>query len=302
MKKLLLVLLTLFIVLSIAGCGGPSPKEEAKQFNETYYVQGFKNGIVSDIDKTVEEIYKKYGQTEEADKAFIQFAQSECSKKISQYLNTVTDAKIENKEVVQLKDKFIIVIKNYSSIFANIANNDMNATNNVIKERDKLVFDYKNEYSKITTGKGLPVFNTPIGQLYAEEASNVLFTITDVSESKTVGSGYFQESAQGKFIIVKVMVSNNQKDAITVDSNSFNLIDNQGRQFSTSVEGMTAVQISENHTKGFLTKLNPGMVIDSTFVYDVPTNLKISDFELEARGGMTGDKVKMPLAVRKTGY
>lgn len=228
--------------------------------------------------------------------------ESDIIKKVDSYLSTIKNVKIENKEIEPLKEKLIIVINNYSNVLNGIANNDMNAARSAYNQTNKCVFDYKNEYSKITTGKGLPVFNTPIGQLYAEEASNVLFTITDVSESKTVGSGYFQESAQGKFIIVKVMVSNNQKDAITVDSNSFNLIDNQGRQFSTSVEGMTAVQISENHTKGFLTKLNPGMVIDSTFVYDVPTNLKISDFELEARGGMTGDKVKMPLAVRKTGY
>lgn len=300
MKKLLLVLLTLFIVLSIAGCGGPSPKEEAKQFNETYYVQGWKNGIIKECNETINTIRNKYGQTANIDK--ILATESDIPQKVNSYLDTVKNIKIENKEIEPLKEKFTIVVNNYNNMLIGLANNDMNAARSAYNQIERGVFDYKNEYSKITTGKGLPVFNTPIGQLYAEEASNVLFTITDVSEAKTVGSGYFQESAQGKFIIVKVMVSNNQKDAITVDSNSFNLIDNQGRQFSTSVEGMTAVQISENHTKGFLTKLNPGMVIDSTFVYDVPTNLKISDFELEARGGMTGDKVKMPLAVRKTGY
>lgn len=300
MKKLLLILLSLFTLLIFTGCGGPSPKEEAKQLNETYYVQGFKNGIIKDSNDAVNAIRSKYGQTADVDKILV--TEYDFQKKLTAYSDTIKNVKIENKEIEPLKEKLIIVVNNHGNMLNSIANNDMNAARSAYNQINKCVFDYKNEYSKITTGKGLPVFNTPIGQLYAEEASNVLFTITDVSESKTVGSGYFQESAQGKFIIVKVMVSNNQKDAITVDSNSFNLIDNQGRQFSTSVEGMTAVQISENHTKGFLTKLNPGMVIDSTFVYDVPTNLKISDFELEARGGMTGDKVKMPLAVRKTGY
>lgn len=299
MKKLLLVLLTLFIVLSIAGCGGPSPKEEAKQFNETYYVQDLKKGLIAELNKTMNDAITKHGDSEEAFNAVIA---SGIPQKFKDSIEKIKQAKIENKEVEPLKNKLVKIEETYIALLDIVEKNDVNNVDQALKNRDKSAFDYLNEYSKITTGKGLPVFNTPIGQLYAEEASNVLFTITDVSESKTVGSGYFQESAQGKFIIVKVMVSNNQKDAITVDSNSFNLIDNQGRQFSTSVEGMTAVQISENHTKGFLTKLNPGMVIDSTFVYDVPTNLKISDFELEARGGMTGDKVKMPLAVRKTGY
>lgn len=299
MKKLLLVLLTLFIVLSIAGCGGPSPKEEAKQFNETYYVQDFGKGLMAELHKTMDDAITKHGNSEEADKAIVA---SGITQKFKDSIEKIKQAKIENKEIESLKNKLVKLEETYIALLDIAEKNDVNNVDQALKNIDKSEFDYENEYSKITTGKGLPVFNTPIGQLYAEEASNVLFTITDVSESKTVGSGYFQESAQGKFIIVKVMVSNNQKDAITVDSNSFNLIDNQGRQFSTSVEGMTAVQISENHTKGFLTKLNPGMVIDSTFVYDVPTNLKISDFELEARGGMTGDKVKMPLAVRKTGY
>lgn len=299
MKKLLLVLLTLFIVLSIAGCGGPSPKEEAKQFNETYYVQGFENGLKNEVGESVNKAKEKYGYTEEAEKAFFT---SGLSQKFKDSIEKIKQVKMENKEVEPLKNSLLKLEEAFILLFDLGEKNDIDGARKVIHNINKHIFDYENEYSKITTGKGLPVFNTPIGQLYAEEASNVLFTVTGVSEAKTVGSGYFQESAQGKFVIVKVMISNNQKDAITVDSNSFNLIDNQGRQFSTSVEGMAAVQISENHTKGFLTKLNPGMVIDSTFVYDVPTNLKISDFELEARGGMTGDKVKMPLAVRKTGY
>jgi|GEM_PF-6970487 len=299
MKKLLLILLSLFTLLIFTGCGGPSPKEEAKQFNETYYVQGLKKGLVAELNKTMNDAITKHGDSEEAFKAVIA---SGLPQKFKDSIEKIKQAKIENKEVEPLKNKLVKIEETYIELLDIVEKNDVNNVDQALKNRDKSAFDYLNEYSKITTGKGLPVFNTPIGQLYAEEASNVLFTVTDVSEAKTVGSGYFQESAQGKFVIVKVMVSNNQKDAITVDSNSFNLIDNQGRQFSTSVEGMTAVQISENHTKGFLTKLNPGMVIDSTFVYDVPTNLKISDFELEARGGMTGDKVKMPLAVRKTGY
>lgn len=299
MKKLLLVLLTLFIVLSIAGCGGPSPKEEAKQFNETYYVQDFGKGLMAELHKTMDDAITKHGNSEEADKAIVA---SGITQKFKDSIEKIKQAKIENKEIESLKNKLVKLEETYIALLDIAEKNDVNNVDQALKNIDKSEFDYENEYSKITTGKGLPVFNTPIGQLYAEEASNVLFTITDVSEAKTVGSGYFQKAAQGKFIIVKVMISNNQKDAITVDSNSFVLIDSQSRKFSTSVEGMTAVQISENHTKGFLTKLNPGMVIDSTFVYDVPTNLKISDFELEARGGMTGDKVKMPLAVRKTGY
>lgn len=96
MKKLLLVLLTLFIVLSIAGCGGPSPKEEAKQFNETYYVQGLKKGLVAELNKTMNDAITKHGDSEEAFKAVIA---SGLPQKFKDSIEKIKQAKIENKEV-----------------------------------------------------------------------------------------------------------------------------------------------------------------------------------------------------------
>lgn len=134
----------------------------------------------------------------------------------------------------------------------------------------------------------------------AYNASNVDIAITNVSTANTIGTNpYLTKKAMGKFILVDVFVNNNQKDAITVDSNSFKIVDNQKREFSHSIEGETALQMEKGNTKGFLTQLNPGMGTTFTFVYDVPGNLDINTAILEARGGFAGSKVAIPLKVQK---
>ena len=57
--------------------------------------------------------------------------------------------------------------------------------------------------------------------------------------------------------------------------------------------------MEKGDTKGFLTKLNPGMGTTFTFVYDVPGNLDINTANLEARGGFVGSKIVIPLKVQK---
>lgn len=134
----------------------------------------------------------------------------------------------------------------------------------------------------------------------AYNSSDVDIAITNLRTAETIGTNpYLKKKALGKFILVDVFINNNQKDAITVDSNSFKILDSQKREYSQSVEGETALQMEKGDTKGFLTKLNPGMGTTFTFVYDVPGNLDINAANLEARGGFVGSKIVIPLKVQK---
>ena len=137
---------------------------------------------------------------------------------------------------------------------------------------------------------------------YGEIHTRILERMKQVLEEDTVYP-YLKKKAMGKFIIVDVFVNNNQKDAITVDSNSFKIIDNQKREFSHSIEGETALRMEKrsggDSTKGFLTKLNPGMGTTFSFVFDVPGNIDPNTSSLQATGGFAGSKVLMPLKVQK---
>lgn len=298
MKKILLTILALLALL-MAGCGGPTPKEEAEQINSKYFVDGFKNGIVAEADKTFNEILKKYGNSPEADTAFMQ---TDIPKKTVDFTNSVKNIEVKNKEVAPLKEKLYAVVNNYNSIFVAMQKGDGAQVQACIKASAKLGFDYKNELAKLTTGKGLPVMNTAKGQLYAYSASDVIFAISEISTPATLGNSFISERPQGKFVVLKIIAYNNQKDAVTIDSNCFKLVDKEKHEFSTSVPGMTAIQMSGGHAKGFLSQVNPTMSLEAEYVFDVPVNAKLSDFTLQARGGMTGDKVNIPVKVEKTGY
>ncbi|WP_196595203.1 DUF4352 domain-containing protein [Pectinatus frisingensis] len=136
-----------------------------------------------------------------------------------------------------------------------------------------------------------------VGKIKGGISSNVGIAVIGINTTNSIGDDFSSQQAQGKFVVVKVAVSNGQNDAITVDSNSFKLIDDKNREFSASVEGMTALQMSNGNAKGFLTKVNPGIVTDVTFVFDVPKD--VQGLKLKARGGFTGKAIILPLQVQK---
>ncbi|MFC9777659.1 DUF4352 domain-containing protein [Paenibacillus chitinolyticus] len=132
-------------------------------------------------------------------------------------------------------------------------------------------------------------------ELSKEGVSSDVKIVVDGFESKAeVGDNQFSKAkAQGAFKIVKVTLTNNQKDAITIDGNSFKLIDDQKREFSYSTEAQIALESSIKDKKDsfFLKKLNPGLSATGYVVFDVPADAK--GFVLEASGGFTGKKIKL---------
>jgi hypothetical protein len=124
--------------------------------------------------------------------------------------------------------------------------------------------------------------------LSKEGVSSDVKIVVDSFETKDqVGDNEFTKAkAQGIFKVLKVTVTNNQKDAITLDSNSFKLIDDQKREFTSSSDTMMAFEESF-----FLKKVNPGLSVSGFIAFDVPKDAK--GFVLQARGGMTGKSITL---------
>lgn len=125
-------------------------------------------------------------------------------------------------------------------------------------------------------------------------SSDVKISIIEVKSSKQVGDNQFSTTkASGVFKVIKVTIENNQKDAITIDGNSFKLIDDQGREFNYSSEAQLALisSVNEKYESFFLEQLNPGLSKTGYLVFDVPKDAK--GFTMEARGGMMGDPIKL---------
>ncbi|MEH7544922.1 DUF4352 domain-containing protein [Neobacillus vireti] len=123
-------------------------------------------------------------------------------------------------------------------------------------------------------------------------SSDVNIKVTGVETKSEVGNEFSKEKAQGVFKIVSVAITNNQKDAITLDANSFKLVDNKGREFSYSTSGQTALGVADDTVADFFLKqLNPGLTQNGKIVFDVPADAK--GLTMKARGGFTGDEITL---------
>lgn len=129
-------------------------------------------------------------------------------------------------------------------------------------------------------------------------SSNVLIMVANAEETEAaIGTRFHSASPQGKFILLYTLIENDQNDAITVDAASFKLIDEQGREYSSSTDAMIAFQVSNSSSSispGLLEKINPGNSQLFLFVYDVPNKIALKSLKLQARGGMTGKSIIVP--------
>ncbi|WML42323.1 DUF4352 domain-containing protein [Neobacillus sp. OS1-2] len=124
-------------------------------------------------------------------------------------------------------------------------------------------------------------------------SSDVTIKVGAVEAKPEVGNEYTKQKAQGIYKVVEVSLTNNQKDAITIDGNSFKLVDDQGREFSYSSDGQIAFDVGENegNSNFFLQSLNPGLTQTGKIIFDVPADAK--GFVLKARGGMMGKEITL---------
>lgn len=66
-------------------------------------------------------------------------------------------------------------------------------------------------------------------------------------------------------------VKNNGSDTITIDSSLFSLTDSQGREFSHSNDGQTALIMSGSNNF-FLKQVQPGLSATGDIVFEIPTD------------------------------
>ncbi|OJE20983.1 hypothetical protein A9490_07995 [Bacillus thuringiensis] len=162
-----------------------------------------------------------------------------------------------------------------------------------VKEEPKKEEVKKEEVKKEEPKKEEPKKEEPKKELSKEgESSKVKIAVGSVESTDSVGGEYLNEKAQGVFKVVEISITNNQKDAITVDANSFKLVDNQDREFKYSTQAQTAYDIGNGGKSDFFLKqLNPGLTQSGKIIFDVPADAQ--GLVLKARGGMMGKEIKL---------
>lgn len=104
-----------------------------------------------------------------------------------------------------------------------------------------------------------------------------------------IGDDMFGEDAQGQFVKVFLTVQNTGDKAEYFLDSEQKLVDEQGRQHSTSSSSWLLDEESL-----WLTEINPGNTVEGVLLYDIPADA--TPVTVELRGGLFGKVVKVELA------
>ena len=108
------------------------------------------------------------------------------------------------------------------------------------------------------------------------KAGKVEWTVVTAREATSLKST-FGGKKEGNFVIVDFNFTNGNQEAVTLDSESFRLIDSEGREFEVDTDTFEYVEPDKDI---FLDQVNPGVSREGEVIFTVAPDA--SDFTLEA--------------------
>lgn len=115
----------------------------------------------------------------------------------------------------------------------------------------------------------------------AVKVGNLDYMVVGVSKAKSVGNEYVKETAKGEFLIIKVKVTNNDKEGRIMDTNMFKLVEADG----TTYDAHSMATMQKNNNAGFfLENVNPKLTAEGYVVFDV-AKADASNFKLQVSAG-----------------
>lgn len=108
---------------------------------------------------------------------------------------------------------------------------------------------------------------------------DITYKVTNVSTTQTVGNEFFNEKAEGIFIVLNMDIENNGKESAQILNTYFKLVDSQGRVFEGDNEAW--IYLKDNT---FLKQLQPNLPTKGQAVFDVPRSPE--SYTLKISGGL----------------
>jgi hypothetical protein len=96
------------------------------------------------------------------------------------------------------------------------------------------------------------------------EIGDVSWQVNNVSQTDTVGDEF--DSMSGNFVVVDFAFTNNSDEAVTLDSGSLRILDDQGRESEASIDASLYIPLEKDV---FLEEVNPGVTEEGRVIYDV---------------------------------
>ena len=107
----------------------------------------------------------------------------------------------------------------------------------------------------------------PVGETV--EVGNVAWTVNNVTQAAELHT--LGQRKQSNFVVVDLTFINNGKEAVTLDSSSLALLDDQGRTHETDPDASMYVNPNKDL---FLNQVNPGVTKEGRAIFDVAPDAK----------------------------
>lgn len=117
------------------------------------------------------------------------------------------------------------------------------------------------------------------------KVGNLSYVASEIKKTTSIGNEFLNKKTEEQFVLVKVKVKNNDKEARTVDTNLFKVKDNQGREFAADAEADMYVNSNANF---FLEQVNPGTSRSGYVVFEIPKDAKGLTMEVSSGLGWSG--------------
>lgn len=122
---------------------------------------------------------------------------------------------------------------------------------------------------------------------------NLEFVVNNFEETTEITSdNMFIDSVttQGKLVVIDMTVKNNDKESRTIDSTMFNLVDDQDREFKALNSAELMMILDDANV--FLKQINPGLSLEGTFVFEIPSDVESYSLEMASGFGFAGGKTE----------
>lgn len=113
------------------------------------------------------------------------------------------------------------------------------------------------------------------------------YIVNNVSETDTIKADYLEPitSDSGKFVVVDVTFKNYDKEARTLDTELFKLIDDKGTEYSANTD---ADMYLNGDKMFFLEQVNPNTTRNGKVAFEVPKDIKSYKLQVSSGLGFTG--------------
>jgi len=106
------------------------------------------------------------------------------------------------------------------------------------------------------------------------------YTVTDVITRSVVGTNrYTQEEADGEFVLVDILITNDGQESTSITNDHLKLVDSQERSYTVDTDAFLAVEDSFTFEQ-----LDPGLSKSGTLVYDTPASQTGRTLEVSPAG------------------